>query len=251
MFTVSEFLFLLRDCFGELLTTISDESLRAQLLSGECYADREYFAQDGSFLGSIRVFRLGLVCVSPLPRKGVRLEHSFCFPFSSSSYRLHSSNFVRPFPVHDPFSQLCFAALTAGVSEEILTPTPVVRRKIPLWDGSGSHVADHCFRYSFNGRSDFLWFEIHTGSEGYDERYLIPRLLSAEFFCKGKGRYVVIVPFKRDLSKVRFALEKYNRAASLSADKPFLELTVCDVVSYTGLDGFREKLGLYRHRSKV
>lgn len=251
LFTQKEFLFLLRDCFGSLLENIGDDSLRAQLLSGECYADRNYYDSRGDYVGCIRVFRLGLVCVSPMARKGVRLVHYYCYPFTRPAYHLVASNFVRPFPVHTPFAQFCFSALSEGLSEELWTPTDPSRRKIPLWHGTGNHVADNCYRLTLSGRQELVWFEVHTGAEGYDEEYFIPRLLSAERFCKGKGRYVVIVPFKRNLSTARFAIEKYNRVAVEDDEKPILELKISEVISYTGIDGFREKLGLYQHRTSV
>jgi len=238
---------LLYECFGHLLAGISEDSLKCHLISGECYADRQYHSGRD---GSVRVFRLGLVCVCPMPVRGARLEHWFCFP-RVNPYRLLLSNFIRPFPVHDPFSSWCFRRLRSGASEDEMKLVTPSLRKIPLWDGSGEYVADNCLRILVDGSWETFWFEVHTGSEGYDETTFLPRLLSAERHLKGKGRFVVIVPFKRDFQKAQRAIRSYNRLAYTAESKPSLDLEVSEIITYHGIDDFREKLGYYKHYTRV
>ena len=238
---------LLYECFGHLLDGISEDSLKCHLINSECYADRAYHSGRD---GSIRVFRLGLACIIPMPVLGARLAHWYCFP-SVTPYRLLPSNFIRPFPLHNPFSSWCFTRLRSGATEDEIRIAKPSLRKIPLLDGSGSYVADHCLRILTNGSWETFWFEIHTGSEGFDEQIFIPRLLSAEHHLKGKGRFVVIVPFKRDLQKAKRSIRNYNAKASTDDNFPVLDLHLSEIISYYGIDDFREKLGYYHHYTKV
>lgn len=247
-----ELLFLLHDCFGVLLSSLSDDSLGRNLFVGECYADREYYApsSDRAFLGSVRVFRLGLVCAVPMPATGTRLKYWYCY-WRDTPYRLLPQNFVRPFPPHDAFASWCFSSLRAGLLEAEFSLSPPSFRKLPFWDGSGAYIADNCYVINKNGHKEHLWVEIHTGSEGYDEKIFIPRLLSAERELRGKGRYLVIVPFKRDLATAQRAIKKYNLQAESDGKKPSLELSLSEIVCYHELPSFREKLGFYRHATRV
>jgi len=250
LFSREELVDLLHDCFGELVSSLGDDSFGGNLFVGECYADREYFTRDGVSRGFIRVFRLGLVCAVPMPAEGTRFKYWYCY-WREKPYRLLSSNFVRPLPPHNPFSSWCFRALRDGLSEDEMSLASLSTRRIPLWDGSGDYVADNCYRVTSNGKQNYLWVEIHTGSEGYDERYFIPRLLSAERHLKGKGRYVVIVPFKRDLALAKRSIRKYNLVATENETKPSLDLQLSEIISYQQIDSFREKLGFYKHATFV
>ena len=75
LFSKPEFLDLLHDCFGVLLSSYSNDSLGGNLFVGECYADREFFTRVGVSRGFIRVFRLGLVVAVPMPLDGSRVYH--------------------------------------------------------------------------------------------------------------------------------------------------------------------------------
>ena len=250
LFSKDDFAFLLHECFGEFLCNLSNDSLFNHLYSGECYADREYYSATGSLRGSVRVFRLGLVSAYPMPKVGVRFEHWFGYP-TCPPYRLVSSKFRRPFPHHDVLSNWCFRELQSGLTEEEIITTDSSRRKIPHWHGKGDHITDNCHRILVDNRQEYFWFEVHTGAEGYDEEVFISRLLSAEQYLKDKGRYIVIVPFKRDLDKAKRSIQKYNQKAETDESKPVLELAVSEIISYHGIKNFKEKLGFYEHVSRV
>lgn len=251
LFSQAEFLDLLHECFGDLISSLSDDSLSRNLYSGECYADREFYDFEGVFLGAIRVFCLGLVVAVPMPAQGTRFKLWYCFPSMTPPFRLLPTNFVRPFPPHDVFAGWCFSRFRDGLPAGVLHDVSPTHRKIPLWDGSGSHVSDQCYLLSVNGREEYLWFEIHTGAEKYNEQYFFPRLLSAERFCKSRGRYVVVLPFRRDLDTAQRAIRQYNSQAKTDASKPLLDLSICQLVTYHGLAGFKESLGFYDHQTTV
>ncbi|MHA1307089.1 MAG: hypothetical protein ACTSQN_07330 [Candidatus Heimdallarchaeota archaeon] len=251
LFSKDELIDLLHDCFGELVSSLSDDSLGGNLFVGECYADREYFSRVGVSRGFIRVFRLGLVCAVPMPIDSSRFQYWFCYPRMSPPYRLLPSNFSRPFPPHSVFSSWCFSRLRSGLGEDDISEVDPGKRAIPLLGSDSEYVSDHSFRVHARGVSETFWFEVHTGSEGYDESVFIPRLLAAEHFLKGKGRFVVIVPFKRDRDRALRAIKNYNKKAELTDSKPSLDLAVSEIITYFGIDAFREKLGFYHHLTRV
>jgi len=246
VFSRGDFLFLLRDFFGEFLDGFSNDSLLAHLLRGECYADRQYFSRGGVFSGSLRIFRLGLVRAYAFPRKGVRFEYRFGFP--RERYRLVPSNFSCPFPPHDAFSELCFSSLRGGLEGSIFHADDSLWR-LPHWDGSGDFVVDNCFRVEHAGQHSYWWFEVHTGSEGWGEDIFLKRLLTAEQELAGRGRFAIIVPFKRDRDKALHAIRSYNLKAMSDPSLPKLELALSQVIHFTALDSLREQLGFYRHRT--
>jgi len=243
IFSREDFLFLLREHFGALLSGICNDSLFAHLVLGECYADRQFHSGVG---GSLRVFRLGLVRAYPFPRKGVRFEYWFGYP--RERYRLLPSNFRASFPPHDAFSERCFVTLRAGLEDSILH-TDASLWRLPHWDGSGDFVVDNCLRVDGNGDSQYFWFEVHTGSERYDEGIFLKRLLTAEKELVGRGRFVVIVPFKRDRDKAFHAISSYNRKAKNDPSLPELALKISQIVHFSALSDLREQLGFYRHRT--
>lgn len=112
-------------------------------------------------------------------------------------------------------------------------------------------VADNCYRVSIDGHKEYLWVEVHTGSEGYDEKVFIPRLISAERFLSGRGKFLVIVPFKRDVTTVKHVIHRYNLLAEEDETKPVLDLQLSEVISYQGISSFREKIGIYSHKKRV
>jgi len=248
LFSKEEFVDLLHACFGELVSSLSDDSLGGNLFVGECYADREYLTREGLGRGFIRVFRLGLVCAVPMPVDSSRFKYWFCFP--RSAYRLLPSNFSRPFPPHDVFADWSFRCLLRGLREDDFSLADPKMRVLPLLSGQ-TFVADHCLRFRREGGNEVIWFEVHTGSEGYDESLFIPRLLSAEHHLKSKGRFVVIVPFKRDRDKALRAIKHYNKRVEADDSKTSLDLELSEIITYHGLDAFREQLGFYCHLSRV
>ena len=251
LFSKSDLLELLHECFGEFLSSLSNDSLGGNLFVGECYADKEYFARAGVSRGFIRVFRLGLVVAVPMPLDNSRFSHWFCYPFMSPPFILRPDNFSRPFPPHNPFAEWCFARFRAGLTESEVSAGSNRLRKIPLLHTDKDYIADHCLHVQTSAGRETFWFEIHTGSEGYDEQVFIPRLLSAETFLKDKGKYVVIVPFKRNRDTALRAISKYNRLAEVDDTKPSLELELSEIITYHGIHSFREKLGFYNHLSRV
>ncbi len=190
LFSVADFLFLLRSHFGSLLDRFCNDSLRIHLTTGECYTDRVFFSGAG---GSLRVFRLGLVRAYPIPRKGARFAYWFGFP--REHYPLVSHNFRARFPPHDSFAELCFRTLREGLEGSLFHAADSLWR-LPHWDGSGDFVVDNCLRVEHLDKTSYWWFEVYTGSKAYDERDFLKRLLTAEKELKDRGRYVVLVPFK-------------------------------------------------------
>ena len=245
-----ELIDLLHDCFGDLLQNISDLSIGRNLFSSECYADRVYFDPSGTPLGSIRVFRLGLVVAVPMPANGTRFKHWYCYPSMAPGIKLTRKNFVRPNPPHDAFSSWCFRALHEGLTEDECKSAENSMRKLAHWDQSGEYVADNCLRFRVNGRWQYYWFEVHTGTEGYDESIFIKRLLTAEKALLSRGKFVVIVPFKRDRDKALRAIKSYNRRIQ-GTEKPQLDLKVSEIITYQGIPQFKEKLGFYKHTTRV
>lgn len=250
LFNKADFSFLLHECFGEFVGNLSNDSLFNHLYSGECYADREYYDSQGSYLGCVRVFRLGLVSAYPMLKLGVRFEHWFGYP-TCPPYRLLPSKFCRSYPHHDVLGNWSFRELQKGLTEEEITATKPSQRKISHWHGKGEYVSDNCHRILVDNKKEYFWFEVHTGAEGYDEEYFITRLLSTEKHLKNKGRYIVIVPFKRDLDKAKRGIQKYNLKAEADDSKPSLELHLSEIISYHGITNFKEKLGYYEHATRV
>ncbi len=244
-----DLVFLLHECFGSLVRNLSDDSLKRNLFSGEYYADREYYDSNGDYLGCIRVFRLGLVVAVPMPAQGTRFKHWFCYP-SGTSFRLQRKNFTRPYPPHDPFSTWCFRELQKGLSEAECTGTGDHLRKLPHFNGNGDYIVDNCLRFNIDGNWKYFWFEIHTGSEKYDKSIFIRRLLTAEKELQERGKYVVIVPFKRDLDTATRAIKRYNLKAE-EEGKPYLEMKISEIITYQGINHFREKIGFYKHITRV
>ncbi len=244
LFSSNDFLFLLRNFFPSFLDSYCNDSLRIHLTTGECYADREYFSGLG---GSLRVFRLGLVRAYPMPRKGARFEYWFGFP--REFYPLLPRNFRANFPPHASFGELCFRTLRDGLVGSVFHAAASLWR-LPHTDGTGDFVVDNCLRVEHSGSSSYWWFEVHTGSKAYDERDFLKRLLTAEKELRGRGRYVVLVPFKRDRDKALHAIRVYNSRAEKDPSLPELTLSLSQVVHFTALSGLREQMGFYHHRHR-
>ncbi|MGC9780061.1 MAG: hypothetical protein HZR80_12520 [Candidatus Heimdallarchaeota archaeon] len=104
---------------------------------------------------------------------------------------------------------------------------------------------------NLDGEPTTWWIEIHTGSEGYDERVFIRRLLTMEHQLKNKGRFAVIVPFGRDVDKARIAIKRYNEQVAISGEKPLLQLKISKIIHYLQIVQLGEEMGFYRHKKKV
>jgi len=250
LFSREELIDLLHECFSDLIQNLSDDSIGRNLFSGECYADRVYFDPAGEPTGSVRVFRLGLVVAVPMPANGTRFKHWYCYPSMSPGIKLTRKNFIRPFPPHTPLSSWCFRVLREGLTEGECQSADNSMRKMTHWDQSGEYVADNCLRFRVNGRWQYYWFEVHTGTEGYDETIFIKRLLTAEKALPSRGKFVVIVPFKRDRDKALRAIKSYNKKIQ-GIEKPLLDLKVSEIITYQGINQFKEKLGFYKHTTRV
>ena len=102
-----------------------------------------------------------------------------------------------------------------------------------------------------DGESTTWWIEVHTGSEGYDERVFIRRLLTMEQPLNSKERFAVIVPFGRDADKARIAIKKYNEQAAISREKPLLQLRNSRIIHYSQIAQLKDEMGFYKHKNKV
>ena len=65
-----------------------------------------------------------------------------------------------------------------------------------------------------------------------------------------KKRFVVIVPFGRDVDKARITIKKYNEQAAISGEKPLLTLQQSEIIHYEAITQLREKMGFYKHKTK-
>ena len=238
----------LKDLWPEFLDSISSRSIAANFYSGKKYAEREYFSPDGRFLGHLHLFSTGLLRAYPLPRKG---GFKFYYGYPRERYQLIPANYRSSFPPHDVFAAWCFQQLTDGISPFNLQKLSDQYLTIPHWDGKGTFVCDGCYRVNLDGEPTTWWIEVHTGSEGYDERVFIRRLLTMEHQLKNKGRFAVIVPFGRDIDKARIAIKRYNEQVAISGEKPLLQLKISEIIHYLQIVQLREEMGFYRHKKKV
>lgn len=237
----------LKELWPNLLSSISSRSIASNFYSGKKYVEREYFSLDGRFLGHLHLFSTGLLRAYPMPRKG---GFKLYYGYPRERYQLVPTNYRSRFPPHDVFAAWCFQQLTEGISPFTLQKLSDKHLTIPHWDGQGSFVCDGSYRVNLDGESTTWWVEVHTGSEGYDERVFIRRLLTMENQSDNKKRFVVIVPFGRDVDKARIAIKKYNDRAAISGEKPLLILQRSEIIHYEEITQLREKMGFYKHKTK-
>lgn len=245
LFDKENFVFFLRKFFGSFLDSYCNDSLESHLFSGECYADREY---SSGVTGSVRVFRLGLVRAYAMPKAGVRF--AYWFGYSRERYKLSPSNFSSKLPPHDVFAGWCFRELQKSLGEDSICQATKSLWTLPHWDGSGDFVVDNCLQINVDGKQSYYWFEVHTGTKAYDETNFIKRLLTAEKKLKGRGRYVVFVPFKRERDKAMQAIKEYNSNLAKETSTPTLELKLSQVICYHDIKSLREQMGIYTHRKR-
>jgi len=194
------------------------------------------------FLGFKRDFLL----VFCLLVKRVRSARVPSVPLGWSEVSFSGPDFV-PFHLLDRCERLFFSRITQR----------------SLWDRrSFFDLLYACFGHLLDGISEdslrchlisgecYADREYRSGRDG-SIRVFLPRLLSAERFLYGKGKFVVIVPFKRDLHKATRAIRNYNIKAETAEAKPVLDLRLSEIITYHGIDDFREKIGYYKHYKKV
>lgn len=168
-------------------------------------------------------------------------------------YRLVKSNFRSKFPPHDAFAGWCRSVFTVGLAGSVLEDVTDRFRVVPHWDGSGDFVADFVYRTRLPDRDGSLlhWFEVHTGSEGYDENVFLKRLLTMEQFLADQANsfFVVLVPFVSDVVKGEEAIRKYNLSVT-STDKPVLTLQKSRLLHYKQISSLRGEVGSFEHRTR-
>lgn len=231
-----------------LLANVSSYSVYRNLLSGERYADREYFTSTGEKKGELFLFRKGLLRAYPMPAQGTRFKYWYGYP--RESYRLKKDNFRASFPPHDAFSSWCLQSLTEGIGSSHLSLASQDLLTIPHSDHSGTYVVDACYRVSITDQIHYWWIEIHTGSEGYTSEIFLKRLLTMEEFLQKHttGHYVVIVPFPSDCSKAEIALE--SSTSPLLHPSESISLRKSHIISYKDIPLLRQQMGFYQHRTR-
>ncbi len=237
------------ELWSGLLVNISVPSLAKHLVkqkvksSNRSYANREYCI--GKRKVGLWLFRKGLVRGYAVPVSGAKLQYKYGYPLKR--YRLVERNFRSPFPPHDYFASLCYSKLLHGVSQSVFHKVDPTRYTIPHWDSSGFYVADNCYCLTLHGQTKYLWTEVHSGSEGYDERTFLKRLLTMEryLYTHPLGLYVVFVPFVRDVTTALDQVTAYN--SHLSDSFP-LTLNHIRLTHYYGMATLKESIGIYQHQ---
>lgn len=251
LFSGEDFAKLLLRHFPQFVGNVAPYSLSRNLLSGDSYAHREYHGTDGSKTGVLFLFRKGLVRAYPLPVPRTRFAYFYGYP--REYYRLVKSNFRSKFPPHDAFAGWCRSVFTVGLAGSVLEDVTDRFRVVPHWDGSGDFVADFVYRTRLPDRDGSLlhWFEVHTGSEGYDENVFLKRLLTMEQFLADQANsfFVVLVPFVSDVVKGEEAIRKYNLSVT-STDKPVLTLQKSRLLHYKQISSLRGEVGSFEHRTR-
>ncbi|MBN1330460.1 MAG: hypothetical protein JXA54_13380 [Candidatus Heimdallarchaeota archaeon] len=245
LYPADELAIILKSCWGELFSTVSSSTLRKHLLRGKSYAESKSYPSSPP----LRLFSKGLVRAYRIPTSS---GYSLLYGYPRSRYRLLPENFVSPTPPHDYFHQQILQLLWSDIPEGSLHVTSDSLLKIPHWDGSGEYIADMCYRLTVTGNISYVWIEAHTGSEGYDESVFLKRLLSAEVALRGRGEYLVIVPFTIDLDTVGEAIRAYNnQTAVLDGIKPALDLRLTTIIDYRRINHWKHRKGLVKHKTIV
>ncbi|MGC9778577.1 MAG: hypothetical protein HZR80_04990 [Candidatus Heimdallarchaeota archaeon] len=124
-------------------------------------------------------------------------------------------------------------------------------RVVPHFDGSGEFVADFVYRARLPDSVRFYWFEIHTGSEGFDENIFLKRLLTMEQFLaeRENSYFVVLVPFASDVVKGEEAIRKYNQQIA-TTQKPILSLQKSRILHYKQISSLRGEVGHFEDKTR-
>lgn len=244
LFTALQIAEKLLELWGDFLGQIDGYSLSKHLLSKtKHYAERDYHSNTQPVRKlSLRLFSKGLLRKYPMPAYRAKLQYWYGYP--REWYQLKTSNFTARFPPHDSFAAWCFREITNGVGNGVLKEASSEMLKIPHWDGSGEYVCDGCYKVELDGRKEYWWFEIHTGSEGYDEKIFLKRLRSAYDYTKYRGKYVAILPFPRDLTSAKSALLKYTTNNNI-------ELRNILLYHYKQITYLKQQMGFYKHKKRL
>ncbi|MGC9778285.1 MAG: hypothetical protein HZR80_03495 [Candidatus Heimdallarchaeota archaeon] len=250
LFSGEQLALLIHRHFPHLVGNVAPYSLYRNLLSGDTYADREYFVKNGSKKGELFLFRKGLVRAYPMPAFRTRFAYWYGYP--REQYRLAKGNFRSKFPPHDTFASWCRSSFSAGLAGSVLEDVSDRFRVIPHWDGSGTFVSDFVYKAHLPEDNRFYWFEVHTGSEGYGEDIFLKRLLTMEQFLADRDNsfFIVLVPFASDVVKGEEAIRKYNLQAGGAGNKPFLSLAKSRLLHYKQLKSLRGEVGSYDHSTR-
>ena len=242
----------IKELWSWLLKDISVKSVAKHLVKGKekssnrSYANKEY--QVGVRKYGLWLFRKGLLRAYPVPARQAKQKYMYSYPLEK--YQLIQRNYRSKFPPHNYFASMCTKALQEGVGSGVLRKVNPRKYVVPHWDDSGRYIADNCYWMNFHGQEEYLWQEVHTGSEQYDQTVFLKRLLTMEEYLsrKGTGYYVVFVPFVRDKQKAMQAIEKYNEMNKITGRT--LELQRSFIEPYSAINLFKERIGVYSHQKK-
>lgn len=250
LYSAKEIAYQLRECFPNILESVSSKSIQKHILRGKSYAERDYnLNSSNEKKSSIRLFSKGLLRAYKIP---TATGYQFLYGYPRERYRLLAENFVCSFPPHDYFSRLCFQRITEGSLDQGLMKAGDQLLKLRHWDDSGNYIADGCYRVEVNGKQTYFWVEVHTGGEGYDEEVFIKRILTAENALKKRGTYLIIVPFTVDVDKAKDGIRKYNKKKTvLGGEKPKVSLNLTEIIHYRQIPVWKESIGMYQHKTRV
>ncbi|MBD3189561.1 MAG: hypothetical protein GF308_02905 [Candidatus Heimdallarchaeota archaeon] len=75
------------------------------------------------------------------------------------------------------------------------------------------------------------------------------RIVTAEKRLKGRGKFLVIVPFKREKEKAKRAIRSYNEREK--REGPRIEQKVSQIIAYEEIADWKEQEGLYEHKKRA
>lgn len=240
-----------RSLWRGLLGDKSVVSLARNFHSGKSYLNREY--RIGKRRVGLWLFSKGLIFKYRVPTSRASFKYEYCYPrFSPVPTRLRGSGFEVKFPPHSYFSAMIVEAFRAGVSEDILRQLPSSSRVVPHFNG-GEYVADLVYRLRLFDKNSSFWVEVHTGSEGYDEKIFLRRLVTMSHFLADRYNdfYIVIVPFVRDTQTGLASISKYNESIRKGVlDAPLISLEQIKLLSFNQISGLKESFGFYQHSTR-
>lgn len=151
--------------------------------------------------------------------------------------------------------ELFKVALWDDVPETRLHVASESKLAVPHWDGSGKYIADGCYRLTTAdapSTASYVWLEAHTGSEGYNRSIFLQRILTAEQKLKGRGEFLVVVPFTIDLDKARASIREHNAGRQVQqGERQKIALELTTIIDYRQLKHWKDRKGLLRHRIRV
>ena len=241
--------YLLKDCFSELLSEISSSTLRKHLLKGKGYAEQFIYKSTGT---NLRLFSKGLVRGFRFPTEtGYHIKYGY----PRSRYKLLPANFISPHPPHAEFLELINQNLFVDVLEGLLQPADDKMLKVLHWEDDKKYTADGCYRLTYAdnpSKYSYVWLEAHTGTEGYDSRIFLKRIVTAEQKMKGRGEFLIIVPFTTDIDKGQTAIREYNECNEVKdGEKPKIELKITTIIDFRRIKHWKCRKGLLKHKTVV